>query len=214
MLEYIKFLDEYVNAPAKLIAGIVMCILCMQVIGELLELCGKAAPGVMKLRKNMAAKKQAENELRELLKEATAALKADQQLFEKINRNYDADNIAKRDVWMHRVDDGIAANKGDIQSLKEQLMEIYDISMKDHVEALRSIIIGFANRISDKNAVLTHEEFRRAITAHEEYEEFLEKHNLKNGQVDIAFRVITEDYAERLRNREFLEDIRGYHQEL
>ena len=85
--------------------------------------------------------------------------------------------------------------------------------MKDHVEALRSIIIGFANRVADKHAALSHEEFRRAFTAHEDYEAFLKKHNLTNGQVDVAFRVISEDYADRLRNHEFLEDVRGYNQE-
>ena len=82
--------------------------------------------------------------------------------------------------------------------------------MKDHIESLRSVILGFANRVNDKNSVPTHEEFRRAFSAHEDYEAFLKEHGLTNGQVDVAYRVISEDYADRLRNHEFLEDIRGY----
>ena len=128
--------------------------------------------------------------------------------------HYDDDNIAKRNEWMQAVNEGISENKAEIQSFKEKLDEIYDVSLKDHVEALRSVIINFANRISDNNCVATHEEFRRAINAHQDYEDFLDKHNLKNGQVDIAYSVISEAYAERLRNHEFLEDIRGYQQDL
>jgi len=210
MLEYIEFLNNYINIPAKLIAGVIVLLLCMQVIGELLELCGKAAPGVMKLRKRMADKKHEQEELRTLLKEATTALKEDKALFDKIGEHYHEDNIAKRDGWMQSVNEGISANKADIRAFNEKLEEIYKISMKDHIESMRSIILNFANRVSDKNADITHEEFRRAFTAHEDYEAFLKDHGLTNGQVDVAYRVISEGYAERLRNHEFLEDIRGY----
>ena len=182
----------------------------MQVVGELLEFCGKVVPGFMKLRKRFKEKREKERRRDELLVEATEALKKTNQKLDEFTALYDDDNIKKRDGWMHSVDVGISENKHDISSLAEKLEKIYDISMKDHIEALRSVILGFANRVSDKNSVLTHEEFRRAFAAHEDYEAFLKEHDLTNGQVNVAYRVISEDYADRLRNHEFLEDIRGY----
>jgi len=210
VLDYIEFLNDYINVPAKLIAGVVVLLVAMQVVGELLEFCGKVVPGFMKLRKRFKEKREKERRRDELLVEATEALKKTNQKLDEFTALYDDDNIKKRDGWMHSVDVGISENKHDISSLAEKLEKIYDISMKDHIEALRSVILGFANRVSDKNSVLTHEEFRRAFAAHEDYEAFLKEHDLTNGQVNVAYRVISEDYADRLRNHEFLEDIRGY----
>lgn len=210
MLEYIRFLNDYINVPAKMIAILIVFIIGMQIVGEIMELFGKAAPGIMKIRKRITARKQEETELRDFVKDATVALKEDKALFETINRRYGDDNIAKRDYWMKKVDDNIAKNSTDIRLVKDKLDEIYNISIKDHVEALRSVIIDFANRIADEKSSITQEEFRRVMHIHEEYEDFLKKHGLKNGQVDIAFSIITEDYARRLRNREFVEDMRDY----
>ena len=210
MLEYIKFLNDYINVPAKLIAGVVILLLCLQLVGELLEFCGKVAPGFMKLRKKAKEKLEKERKRDELLAAATEALNKANQKLDEFTALYDDDNMNKRNIWMRAVDTGISENKDDIHALAEKMEKIYDISMKDHIEALRSVILNFANRVSDKNGILTHEEFRRAFAAHEDYEAFLKEHGLTNGQVDVAYRVISEDYADRLRNHEFLEDIRGY----
>lgn len=210
MIAYIEFLNNYINVPAKLIAGVIVLMLCFQLIGELLELCGKVAPGFMKLRKMTKEKKYKERKRDELLAAATEALEKTNHKLDEFTALYDKDNIGKRNMWMNTVNAQISENKDDIHILAEKLEKIYDISMKDHIEALRSIILGFANRVSDRNSAITHEEFRRAFKAHEDYEEFLKEHQLTNGQVDVAYRVISEDYADRLRNHEFLEDIRGY----
>lgn len=210
MLEYITFLNDYINVPAKLIVGVVVFLLFLQLIGELLELCGKVVPGFMKLRKRLKEKYEKERMRDELLIAATEALEKANQKLDKFTALYDNDNIEKRNMWMNAVNAGISENKNDISILTEKLEKIYDISMKDHIEALRSVILGFANRVNDKNSILTHEEFRRAFAAYKDYEAFLKENGLTNGQVDVAYRVITEDYADRLRNHEFLEDIRGY----
>jgi hypothetical protein len=210
MLEYIKFLNDYINVPAKLIAGIVVLLLCLQLVGELLEFCGKVAPGFMKLRKKAKENLEKERKRDELIAAATEALDKANQKLDEFTALYNDDNLNKRNIWMRAVDTGISENKDDIHALAEKMEKIYDISMKDHIEALRSVILNFANRVSDKNGILTHEEFRRAFAAYEDYEAFLKEHGLTNGQVDVAYRVISEDYADRLRNHEFLEDIRGY----
>ena len=210
MLDYIKFLNDYINVPAKLIAGVIILLLCLQLVGELLEFFGKVAPSFMKIRKNAKAKLEKEMQRDALLAAAAEALEKNNKKLDEFTALYSNDNMTKRKIWMESVNSGISTNKDDIHALTEKLEKIYDISMKDHVEALRSVIIGFANRVSDKNGALTHEEFRRAFAAHEDYEAFLKEHGLTNGQVDVAYRVISEDYADRLRNHEFLEDIRGY----
>ena len=210
MLGYIDFLNNYINLPAKLIAGVVILLLCLQLIGEVLEFFGKVAPGFMKIRKQAREKQEKERKRDEFLKAATEALEKTNKKLDEFTALYNDDNIQKRNMWMNSVNSSISTNKEDIHILAEKLEKIYDISMKDHIEALRSIILGFANRVSDKNNAITHEEFRRAFKAHEDYEAFLKEHELTNGQVDVAYRVISEDYAERLRNHEFLEDIRGY----
>lgn len=210
MLAYIEFLNDYINVPAKLIAGVVVLLLCMQIIGELLELCGKVVPGFMKLRKRAKEKREQERKRDEMLIAAAEALEKNNAKLEEFTLLYSNDNIEKRNRWMGTVNSQISKNHDDIHTLTEKLEKIYDISMKDHVEALRSVILGFANRVSDRNNVPTHEEFRRAFAAYEDYEAFLKENGLTNGQVDVAYRVISEDYADRLRNHEFLEDIRGY----
>lgn len=210
MLAYIEFLNDYINVPAKLIAGVVVLLLCMQIIGELLELCGKVVPGFMKLRKRAKEKREQERKRDEMLIAAAEALEKNNAKLEEFTLLYSNDNIEKRNRWMGTVNSQISKNHDDIHTLTGKLEKIYDISMKDHVEALRSVILGFANRVSDRNNVPTHEEFRRAFAAYEDYEAFLKENGLTNGQVDVAYRVISEDYADRLRNHEFLEDIRGY----
>ncbi len=33
---------------------------------------------------------------------------------------------------------------------------------------------------------------------------------MTNGEIDIAYRIIKESYGQHMRNRSFIEDIRGY----
>jgi len=210
VLEYIEFLNDCINVPAKLIAGVVVLLLCLQLVGELLEFFGKVAPGFMKLRKRAKEKREKERKRDELLAAAAEALEKNNKKLDEFTSLCNDDNIEKHNGWMKSVDNRVSENHDDIHTLTEKLEKIYDISMKDHIEALRSVILGFANRVSDKNNIPTHEEFRRAFAAYVDYESFLKEHDLTNGQVDVAYRVISEDYADRLRNHEFLEDIRGY----
>ena len=53
-------------------------------------------------------------------------------------------------------------------------------------------------------------EFNRIFKTYKNYENFLEKHNMTNGEVDIAYRIIKESYEDHMKNHTFVEDIRGY----
>jgi hypothetical protein len=58
---------------------------------------------------------------------------------------------------------------------------------------------------------VTREQFNRIFKQHEEYEDIIKANGIKNGEVDIAYRIISESYETHMRNHSFIEDIRGYH---
>ena len=62
----------------------------------------------------------------------------------------------------------------------------------------------------DDNAPVTREQFNRIFKMYEEYETIIESNGLTNGEVDVAFRIITESYENHMRNHTFIEDVRGY----
>ena len=78
------------------------------------------------------------------------------------------------------------------------------------IDNKRNTIINFASKVIDENTPVTREQFNRIFKIHKEYEEIIESNKLTNGEVDIAFRIITEAYEAHMRNHSFIEDIRGY----
>lgn len=60
MLSLLEALAGYVSVPSWLIIGLIALFLLLQVAGEIIELCGKAAPGFMKLRKRAQEKREKE----------------------------------------------------------------------------------------------------------------------------------------------------------
>ena len=78
------------------------------------------------------------------------------------------------------------------------------------IENKRSIIINFASRVSNESERFTREQFNRVMKIYEEYEEIIAEHGMTNGEIDIAYRIITEAYEEHLKNNTFIEDIKGY----
>ena len=67
-----------------------------------------------------------------------------------------------------------------------------------------------AGKVADDKYLATREQFNRAFKVHEDYEQILRENNQENGQVTIAYKVITDAYEVRLRDHTFLEDLRGY----
>lgn len=212
MLNYI----EYLNLPSKAAIFMVAAFLMMQLIGEILEFKGKIVPEFMKVRKYFARKRQE----REALSKVTDMLESFQKvpdtlaevqnLLVSVDQHYSKDNIAMRDQWIHDVNSKLKENDNMFRMINEKLDRNNADTLSILIENKRNTIINFAKYVIDENAPVTHEQFRQNFKLHKEYEHIIESHKMTNGEVDTAMRIIREAYESHLRNRTFIEDVRGY----
>lgn len=197
---------EYLKIPGTIALGIIVAFFVIQVIGEILEFKGKVVPEIMKIRKYFARKKQE----REMLAKVPEMLEKAEKIIEDFNSHYSADNITKRDVWMQWVNHQAEVYDDSIAEIKRKLDENNEITLGLLIDSKRNTIIDFAAKVVDDNYPATHEQFRRIFKLYDEYEEIIKENGLTNGEVDVAHRIIEESYEERVRNRTFVEDVRGY----
>lgn len=209
MLDYI----EYLNIPEKTLLVLVGIFFVMQIIGELLEFKGKVVPEFFKIRKYFKRRKKEKNETKQLLKKV-------EELLSDVNAHYSADNIAKRDSWIQQVNDKSAVydkSIGEIGKISENLVEVTNalknctkMTEEMFVQSSRDRIIDFAAKAGNKDSMVSKEEFYRIFKIYKKYEDFLKGHEMTNGEVDIAYRIIQESYEQHIKNHTFIEDIRGY----
>ena len=206
MLGYI----EYLKLPATVAGIIVGIILVANLVGELLELKGKVVPEFMKIRKYFKRKREEKREQAETLKEV-------KKLLADVNGHYSADNISKRDAWMGWVnsraevyDNSIIEIKDNLALVTAALQDNSKLTEELFVQSSRDRIIDFGILVADGEKIVSREQFHRTFKVHEDYEKFLKKRGLTNGETDIAMRVINESYATHMREHTFLEDVRGY----
>lgn len=195
-----------IGIPGCIIAGAVILYALLQIIGELVELKGKIVPEFMKIRKFFNRKRDEKIAQKELLESLQTSLS-------EINSHYSKDNITKRDKWMEWVNQRAAvydAALNELTSMKDVLKTNNQLTLDLYINTNRHRILDFASRVVHEDSIVSREEFNRIFKVYDEYESTLEKHNLKNGEVDIAIRVIRESYADRLKENNFLEDKRGY----
>lgn len=206
MLNYI----EYLNVPTKVAIVIVAAFLIMQIVGEMLEFKGKVVPEFLKIRKYFSRRKAEKMEAAQTLREV-------KQLLGDVNAHYSTDNITKRNSWMAWVNDRaevydksiieISKNLGDVtQALRDNTK----LTEEMFVQSSRDRIIDFATKAGNEDAVVSREEFNRIFKVYAKYEKFLEEHDMTNGEIDIAYRIIKDSYEQHMRNHSFIEDIRGY----
>jgi hypothetical protein len=196
----------YLNLPTKVCVVIAAIYLFTQLVGELLEFKGKIVPEFFKIRKYFQRKKQEKEETNKTLQEVKALL-AD------VNEHYNSDNIAKRDAWMQWVNARAKvydASVSELTSMKETLSSNNELTLDLYIDIHRNRIIDFASKISNENIPVSKEEFNRIFKTYNKYEAILKKHNMTNGEVNIAMRIIEDSYAAHMKNHSFIEDIRGY----
>ncbi|MBQ7821317.1 MAG: hypothetical protein IJ391_03440 [Clostridia bacterium] len=197
---------EYLNIPVKIALIIIGIFFVIQIIGELLEFKGKVVPEIVKVRKYFQRKKREKQEAAQTLKDVKVLL-AD------VNAHYSADNIAKRDSWMQWVNDRAVTYDTFIKDMGEKFGDVVKVLEEIFVQSSRDRIIDFATKVSDEKSMVSREEFNRIFKVHKKYEDFLNERNLTNGEVDIAYRIITDSYEGHMRNHTFVEDVRGYNEE-
>lgn len=202
MLNYI----EYLNLPAKVAITMAGLFLVMNVIGEFLEFKGKVVPEFIKIRKFFSRKRR---ERADFMRAA--------QLLSEINLHYSNDNITKRDEWMQWVnqraveyDKSIIEIKENFESVTQALDANTKMTEEMFIQSSRDRIIDFATKAGNENSMVSREEFNRIFKVYEKYERFLEERGLTNGEIDISYQIIRESYETHMKNRTFIEDIRGY----
>lgn len=219
MLNYL----EYLNSPIKVTTFLVGVFLVIQIVGEILEFKGKVVPEFIKIRKYFARKKkerQALSQMTVLLDEhnqMAQTLKEVNRVLTDIDKHYSKDNIAMRDGWMKEVNEHIANSekkRSEQDALMRELSEKLDRNNADTLAILidnkRNTIIDFASYVVDDKCSVTREQFNRIFKLYKEYEEIIDQNGMTNGEVDIAYRIITEAYENHLKNHTFVENIRGY----
>ena len=192
--------------PAKVIVAFAAVFLCIQIVGEILEFKGKVVPEFVKIRKYFVRKRTE----RETLKEIPVTLQNVKESLDKVNQHYSADNIAMRDDWIKSVNEKLEEHDNWRKDFDAKLDANTEITRAIQIDNIRNAIIDFAARVIDANAPVTHEQFKRAFKLHDEYEEIIKEHNITNGEVDVAYRIIMEAYEVHLKNHTFIEDVRGY----
>lgn len=201
---------EYLDVPVKIGLVIIGSFLVMQIIGEFLEFKGKVVPEFLKVRKFFSRRKQEKNETTQTLKEV-------KQLLSEVNTHYSEDNITKRNNWMNWVNERAVVYDNSIVDITKNLADVTQ-ALKDNtklteemfIQSSRDRIIAFSTKVADENALVSMEEFNRIFKVYDDYETYLREHNLTNGEVEIAHRIIEEAYELRLKTRSFTEYIRGY----
>lgn len=202
MIDYIEFLNVPMTA-ALLIIGL---FLIMQLMGEILEFKGKVVPELMKVRKIFARRKRE----RQVIQEVSVTLANVNKSLDEMNRHYSTDNIRMRDGWMKLVNSKLEQYDASIGELGRKLDQNNRDTLSLLVKSKRSAIINFASVVIDENRPVTREQFNRIFKIHREYDTIIKEHEMTNGEVDIAIRIIKEAYEAHMRNHSFLEDVRGY----
>ena len=204
-------LIEFLGLENTLIVAIAVgIVLASQIVGEILELTGKVVPEFLKIRKYIKRKRNEK-------KEAAQTLEQVKQLLADVNSHYSQDNIAKRDDWMHWVneratmyDDSIVAINNTLTEVSQALRDNTKLTEEMFIQNSRDRVIDFASKAGSDDAVVSREEFNRIFKVYNDYERFLEERNLTNGEIDIAYRIIKESYENHMRHHSFVENIRGY----
>jgi len=219
MIQYI----EYLGLPGGIGVAIIALFAVSQVVGELLELKGKVVPEALKIRKYLKRKRKEREDMRKVvemlpsLQEIPSTLEGVKKLLENVDNHYSRDNIAKRDEWMKWVNDRATVYDESIVEISKNLAGVTG-ALRDNtkmteemfIQSSRDRIIDFATKAGNENAMVSREEFNRIFKVYDKYEKFLEDHEMSNGEIDIAYRIIKSSYETHLKNHTFIEDIRGY----
>ena len=197
---------EFLGVPATIAIALVGLFLILQIIGELCELKGKIVPEFLKIRKYFKRKKQEKEETKQMIQDCKQALL-------EFNSHYSPANIAKRNNWMHEVDDSVRSNDELIQkldgkmdklletnkTLATQLEQVKSNVLENEADRLRSDLFDCGNRCR-RNIRLHPEEMDHIRDVYKKYSEVLHQ----NGTGEREFNFIIDYYNKQ--------DFPDYHQ--
>lgn len=202
MIDYV----EYINIPTKVAIAVIALFFIMQLVGEFLEFKGKVVPEFVKIRKIFARRKKE----RLMMQKMEKTLDQVQLTLDDLNRHYSTDNIHMRDEWIKRVNTKLEQYDISMAELDRKLDKNNSDTLSILIDNKRNAIISFASLVIDENKPVTREQFNRIFKLYQEYEAIIQSNGMKNGEVDIAIRIIREAYENYMRSHTFIEDVRGY----
>ena len=202
MIDYV----EYINIPTKVAIAVIALFFIMQLVGEFLEFKGKVVPEFVKIRKIFARRKKE----RLMMQKMEKTLDQAQLTLDDLNRHYSTDNIHMRDEWIKRVNTKLEQYDISMAELDRKLDKNNSDTLSILIDNKRNAIISFASLVIDENKPVTREQFNRIFKLYQEYEAIIQSNGMKNGEVDIAIRIIREAYENHMRSHTFIEDVRGY----
>jgi chromosome segregation ATPase len=187
---------EFLGIPATIAIALVGLFLVLQIIGELCELKGKIVPECLKVRKYFKRKKQEKEDTKQMIQDCKQALL-------EFNSHYSPENIAKRNNWMHEVDDSVKSNDELIQkldgkmdklletneTLTTQLEQVKSNVLENEADRLRSELFDCGNRCR-RHIRLHPEEMEHIRAVYKKYSEVLHQ----NGTGEKEFNFITDYY--------------------
>lgn len=197
---------EFLGIPMTIAIIAVGLFLILQIIGEFLEFKGKAVPEFIKIRKYFKRRKEEKLQQKALLEKVQKSL-------DEINIHYNDDNITKRNEWMERVNNGLEEHNKIFQDLmlfQDALKTNNELTLDLYINVNRNRIIDFASKVANENVAVSREEFNRIFKVYNDYEAIIEQHGKTNGEVNVAYRIITEAYEAHMKHHTFIEDLRGY----
>ena len=200
------------GVPGTVAFAILLGYTILNVLGELISLKGKIVPEWMALRKYFKRKKLEEIERLQTLKDV-------QKLLADVNKHYSEDNIACRNQWMKTVDENIiwTQERADyydksidrititLADASTELMKLRRQSEEDHAQRIRNKIIEFATKVVREDYRATKDEFNYIFKIHEEYDQYIHLHNIKNDQINDCIEIIREEHKEYIKHNRFLE---------
>lgn len=183
---------EYLGMPTTIAISLVVLFIVIQVVGEIVEVCGKVVPEFFKVRKYFSRKKTEKEEELQTIKEC-------KELLSEINAHYDEDNITKRNKWMNKVDNSVqfiqtfdskidqilVAN----ENLQNQLNQVKENVLENEADRLRSELFDCGNRCR-RNIRLHPEEMEHIRVVFNKYSNVLHQ----NGSGEAEFKFITDYY--------------------
>lgn len=194
---------EYLGIPATVAIVLVGLFLIFQIIGEIIEFCGKVSPEFLKIRKYFSRKKKEKEETKKMIEKCTT-------LLSEFDKHYNNDNISKRNKWMNSVDDSVKSNnqlvntldekmdkilesnkdlKAQNEDLRAQLDQVKSNVLENEADRLRSELFDCGNRCR-RNIRLHPEEMDHIRVVYHKYSNVLHQ----NGPGEAEFNFITNYY--------------------
>lgn len=187
---------NYIGVPTSIAIAVIGLFVVAQVVGEVVELCGKVVPEFLKVRKTFARRKSEKEETKQMIMDCKNALS-------EFNKHYGKDNITQRNDWMNQVNDSMKNNDILIQALdgkvdkileangnlKTQLEQVKENVLDNEADRLRSELFDCGNRCR-RHIRLHPEEMEHIRAVYKKYSDVLHQ----NGSGETEFKFITDYY--------------------